>query len=120
LYFMNEVRMISDVNMEPSPIIPTVIPALNRPVDLSGSVNRAVSPIHIQYLKNMRVAASLSIAVIEKDELWGLIACHHNSPKFLDYTFRNTCKIIGKLFSSALETKLEYFDKNFYKTIDQN
>ena len=55
-----------------------------RPLDLSLSMLRSVSPIHIEYLKNMGVGASLSISIIVDGELWGLFACHHYSAAMSD------------------------------------
>jgi len=49
---------------------------------MSLSVLRSVSPLHIEYLKNMGVTASMSILLIKDKKLWGLIACHHQSTKY--------------------------------------
>ncbi len=76
LYLRNRVRLIPDVAGVPVPII-----ASNDapPIDLSDSSLRGVSPVHLEYLTNMGVAASASIALIVHGRLWGLIACHHYS-----------------------------------------
>ncbi|WP_285008457.1 ATP-binding protein [Pedobacter faecalis] len=100
LYKLNYTRIIADVNAEASPIL-TFEP--NKPLDLTHSCLRAVSPVHIQYLKNMGVASSFSISLISNGELWGLIACHSYSPKFIDYKAREGAKLIGQILSSALE-----------------
>jgi chemotaxis family two-component system sensor kinase Cph1 len=101
LYKINLTRIIADVNSENSLI------ATNQgediPLDLTNSVLRAVSPMHIQYLKNMGVASSFSISLISHGELWGLIACHNYSPKFISYKVREASKLIGQIVSSALE-----------------
>lgn len=103
LYKLNLVRIIADVHSTPSGLISS---AENKePLDLTHSVLRAVSPIHIEYLKNMQVGASFSISLISKGELWGLIACHNNTARFIDYNSRVACKFIGQLFSAALEFK---------------
>ncbi|GJM29052.1 MAG: histidine kinase [Cyclobacteriaceae bacterium] len=107
LYKKNLVRFVSNVNVNPSVIYPEVIPDKSTPTDLSLSVLRAVSPIHIEYLKNMGVSATLTISLLDGDNLWGLIACHHNSPKFLNYEFRNACKFLSQVFSLGLNTKRE-------------
>ena len=100
LYKLNMTRIIADVYTESSAIqtFETVVP-----LDLTHSSLRAVSPIHIQYLKNMGVASSFSISLLLNGELWGLIACHNYSPKFIDYKAREGCKLIGNILSSALE-----------------
>ncbi|RZK20221.1 MAG: GAF domain-containing protein, partial [Flavobacterium sp.] len=100
LYKLNMTRIIADVYTESS-----AIATFNNetPLDLTHSTLRAVSPIHIQYLKNMGVASSFSISLLVNDELWGLIACHNYSPKFIDFKAREGCKLIGNILSSALE-----------------
>jgi len=100
LYKLNLIRLIADVNTEDSPIITF---KENQPLDLTNGSLRAVSPIHIQYLKNMGVHSSFSISLISKGELWGLIACHNYTPKFIDYKAREGSKLIGQILSSALE-----------------
>ncbi|WP_316799301.1 ATP-binding protein [Pedobacter frigidisoli] len=100
LYKLNLTRLIADVNTNDSPILTF---QENTPLDLTNSSLRAVSPIHIQYLKNMGVHSSFSISLISNGELWGLIACHNYSPKFIDYKAREGSKLIGEILSSALE-----------------
>ncbi|WP_231459560.1 ATP-binding protein [Pedobacter sp. Leaf132] len=100
LYKLNLTRLIADVNTEDAKIITF---EEDKPLDLTNGVLRAVSPIHIQYLKNMGVHSSFSISLICKGELWGLIACHNYSAKFIDYKAREGSKLIGEILSSALE-----------------
>jgi len=104
LYKLNYTRIIADVNSLSSPILTL---ENDKPLDLTNSVLRAVSPIHIQYLKNMGVASSFSISLLSHGELWGLVACHNYSPKFIDYKAREATKLIGKIVSSALEYREE-------------
>ncbi|KQM76557.1 histidine kinase [Pedobacter sp. Leaf216] len=113
LYKLNLTRLIADVNAEDSAIITF---KENEPLDLTNSGLRAVSPIHIQYLKNMGVHSSFSISLISHGELWGLIACHNYSPKFIDYKAREGSKLIGQILSSALEYREEEEDA---KVIEQ-
>jgi len=101
LYKLNYTRIIADVNTTDAAII--TFQEQGEALDLTHSVLRGVSPIHIQYLKNMGVASSFSISLIAHGELWGLIACHNYSPKFIDYKAREASKMIGKIVSSALE-----------------
>ena len=100
LYKLNLTRLIADVNTEASPILTF---KEDHPLDLTNGALRAVSPIHIQYLKNMGVCSSFSISLITNGELWGLIACHNYSPKFIDFKAREGAKLIGEILSSALE-----------------
>ena len=101
LYKRNLTRLIADVGVTPSKILTAA--DNNQPLDLTNAQLRAVSPMHILYLKNMGVASSFSISLMYKNELWGLIACHNYSPKFIDYKSRESSKLIGQILSSALE-----------------
>lgn len=101
LYKINLVRYIGDVNDNPSPILTSNNDAGDL-LDLTHSVLRAVSPIHIQYLKNMKVASSFSISLIHEGSLWGLIACHNSKPGFIEYRKREAANLIGKVLSSTL------------------
>ncbi|MBD1393588.1 ATP-binding protein [Mucilaginibacter glaciei] len=101
LYKVNLTRLIADVNQEPAGIITDA--GNTAPLDMTNSDLRAVSPVHIQYLKNMGVASSFSISLMYKKELWGLIACHSYTPRFIDFRSRDSAKLIGQILSSALE-----------------
>ena len=101
LYKLNLVRLIADANTIPSAIF-TYKELNDIPLDLTYSSLRAVSPIHIQYLKNMDVASSFSVSLIHKGELWGLVACHNYTPRYIHYKQREAAKLIGQVLSSAL------------------
>jgi len=101
LYKINHTRLISDVQTEPS-AISTFQEISATTLDLTHSVLRAVSPIHIQYLKNMGVASSFSISIMSHGELWGLVACHNYTPRFINYKERESANLIGQVLSSAL------------------
>lgn len=116
LYVRNLVRIIADVGSETSVVTPAITPREHgdqSPLNLSDSVLRAVSPIHIEYLQNMGVQASMSISILNSGELWGLFACHHYAPKFVDYSLRSICKFISTILSGFLETKLVLFDSDY-------
>ncbi|CAN5413538.1 ATP-binding protein [soil metagenome] len=98
IFLKQEVRIISDVNYKPS----IILPANHKPVDLSLSELRGVSPIHIEYLKNMGVGASLTAAIILKGKLWGLLACHNNSPKFINFYHRQTANVLTQICANRL------------------
>lgn len=115
LYMLNPLRLIPDVNYQPVAIISKFqqIAVSNIPIsppphlDLSFSVLRSVSPIHIEYMKNMGVGASMSISLIKNNKLWGLIACHHQTPRFVPYEIRTICEFLGKVMSLELVSKEE-------------
>lgn len=102
LYVRNPFRIISDVNAEPVPIVPQTS-LEGQPLDLSLSTLRAVSPIHIEYLQNMGVEASLSISIVIRGKLWGLFACHHYAPRVLPYSLRTVAELFSQLFSLLLD-----------------
>ena len=66
--------------------------------------------MHIEYLQNMGVAATLCVSLIGNGKLWGLIACHHYSPKYLTYEMRTACEFLGKVMSMQLAAKEENID----------
>ncbi|PST81579.1 histidine kinase [Pedobacter yulinensis] len=106
LYKLNLTRLIADVHSQDAALLANT----EEPLDLTFAQLRAVSPIHIQYLKNMGVASSFSISLIAHDQLWGLVACHNYSPKYIDYKAREGAKLLGQILSSALEYRQEEED----------
>lgn len=104
LYKRSLLRIISDVDSEGWSIHPQVSPT-GEPLDLSLSSTRAVSPIHLQYLKNMGVNASMSVSILKRGELWGLFACHNLSPRVLPYSIRTATELFGQIFSFVLDQK---------------
>ncbi len=107
LYVQNRLRLIPDANYQPSPVLPALHPQTQQPLDLSFSFLRSVSPIHIEYLKNMGVTASMSVSIIKDGELWGLIACHHATPKYLSYETRSICELIGQVLALQIGAKAD-------------
>jgi chemotaxis family two-component system sensor kinase Cph1 len=100
LYLKNWLRLIFDADQTPARIVPALRPDTGAPLDLSFSVLRSVSPIHIEYMKNMGVRASMSISLIVRDQLWGLISCvQHTGPRRVSYRMRSACEFMGRLAS---------------------
>lgn len=105
LYVRNPFRIIADVNAAPVPIVPQR-DETGAPLDLSISVLRSVSPIHIEYLKNMGVAASMSISIIVEGRLWGLFACHHyGGARCPGFERRSIAELFGQMFALKLESR---------------
>ncbi|MGY2065248.1 SpoIIE family protein phosphatase [Blastococcus sp. SYSU DS0619] len=103
LYEKNWIRLISDVDYAPVPLQPVDHPVSGRPPDLTYSALRSVSPIHVEYLHNMGVRASMSISLLRGDKLWGLIACHHYSgPHAPPYATRAAAEFLGSTLSVRL------------------
>ena len=83
LYLKSWLRLITQVDYDPAPLTPALNPRTGKPLDMSHAILRDVSPIHREYLRNMGIDASMSISIIVGGKLWGLIACHNNSPRRL-------------------------------------
>ena len=107
LYLNNWIRLIPNARYTPEPIVPADDPRDGAPLDLSHSLIRSVSPMHLQYLANMGVAASLSLSIIMGGRLWGLIACHHRTPRFVSHRLRMACELFAQMASAKLETKVD-------------
>lgn len=105
LYHKNRLRMIASSDYLPVPVEPTVNPIDGAPLDLTFSVLRSVSPVHLQYMRNMSTAASMSISLMRGDHLWGLISCHGASPSKVPYHIRSACDFIGQMLSLQLVSK---------------
>lgn len=113
VFLQNWIRMIPDVDYTPSPLYPGVNPLNGAPLDLGNSTLRSVSPLHIEYLRNMGVKATLTISLVHEGRLWGLIACHHASPRRIDTDSRLGAKMIGQLVSSQIQLKESLDDLHY-------
>ena len=103
LYRENWLRLIPDVGYHPAPLVPPTNPLTGRPLDLSHATLRSVSPVHVEYLRNMEVSASMSISLLDRGDLWGLIACHHYSgPHRPPYEVRAAAEFLGQTLSLRL------------------
>lgn len=111
LYTLNWLRLIPDANYQPATLIPALVD--NSPTDLSLSVLRSVSPLHIEYMKNMGVGASMSISLVQDQKLWGLIACHHSTPRYVPYSIRTICEFVAQVMSVELATKQDHEDLDY-------
>jgi light-regulated signal transduction histidine kinase (bacteriophytochrome) len=101
LYRRNRLRIIPDANYTPVPI-QSRDPA---PLDLSDSVLRSVSPVHLEYMRNMGTLASMSISILRDGRLWGLISCHNKEPQRVSLQVRNACDFLTQIFSLQLEAR---------------
>lgn len=105
LYVRNKVRVIADVHYEPAPVRSASSDL--RQIDMSDSTLRSVSPVHLQYLKNMGVAASASMSIVNDNMLWGLIACHHHEPRALSLTTRLACQTVASALARQVKARDE-------------
>lgn len=102
LYTKNLVRLVSDVSAKPVPIMPALNPQTGAPLDMSFATLRAFSPVHLEYLRNMGVGASLSVSILQDGRLWGLIACHHGEARAVLQPVREMLGFIGRMVSMKI------------------
>jgi light-regulated signal transduction histidine kinase (bacteriophytochrome) len=108
LYVRNLVRVIPDAGYQPQPLRPP----MSQPLDLSDCALRSVSPVHLEYLRNMGVAASASISIVVDGRLWGLVACHHDVPRELSFAARSSSRALAVAFAQQVKAREE---ADFYR-----
>lgn len=113
MFLSNLIRLIPDTKGEPVDIFPVLNPITERPIDLINSTLRSPFLCHIEYLHNMGVGASLTISLIKEGRLWGLIACHHQTPKFVSYELRKACEFLGRMIFDEIYNREETEDYDY-------
>ena len=111
LYLLNTLRLKADVNAPVARLEPAVNSLTGTALDMTYCVLRAMSPVHIEYLRNMGVTSSMSISIVKDDKLWGLIACHHSEAKIVAQPIRITCEVLSRVFSSHIAMAEEEGDR---------
>ena len=122
LYERTRVRVLVDVNYEPVPLQPRLSPLTGRDLDMSLCFLRSMSPIHLQYLKNMGVGATLVVSLVVGGKLWGLVACHHYEPRFMHFELRAVCELLAEAVAtriSALESFAQSQSEIFVQRLEQ-
>jgi light-regulated signal transduction histidine kinase (bacteriophytochrome)/CheY-like chemotaxis protein len=109
LYLRNPFRIVADASASTVALLPAAGAGVE-PLDQSLAFTRAVSPVHIEYLRNMGVAASLSISIIVDGALWGIAACHHRTPRLPSFAVRTATELFGQMYSMKLERRLHRLD----------
>lgn len=117
LYLAKTIRIIADVGAAPVPMLPPFGPG-HRPIDLTYSNLRSVSPVHIEYLRNMGVGASLSISIVVDGALWGLIACHHYTPKTPSAKARAAIELIGQFVGLLVSNRVRIAERQAVAVAD--
>ena len=102
LYERNRVRVLVDVGYTPVPLRPARSPITGQDLDMSMCFLRSMSPIHIQYLQNMGVGATLVVSLMVGGKLWGLIACHHYVPRFAHFEVRAVCELLAEAIGTRI------------------
>jgi PAS domain S-box-containing protein len=102
LYLRNRLRVLVDVHSEAAPLVPRLVPGSGEELDMSMCHLRSMSPLHLQYLKNMGVTATLVVSLVREGRLWGLIACHHYRPRNLRFAVRAACDLLAEVVSTRI------------------
>ena len=113
LFTSNWIRLIPNTSDESVGLYPYQHPQTKQPVDLTASILRSASLCHIKYLHNMKVGASLTISLMKDGKLWGLIACHHQTPKYVSYELRKACEFLGRVIFSEISAREETEDYDY-------
>lgn len=102
LYERNRLRVVADAGYVPVPLEPRLNPLTGAELDMSHSMLRSVSPMHVQYLKNMGVGASLVCSIMVGGRLWGLVACHHEAPRRPPLAVRSACDLLAEALGTRI------------------
>ncbi len=111
-------RTIVNTHAPAAEIWPAQNPLTGRPLDLAQAVLRGVSPCHLDYLNNMGVGATMTIPLVKDGKLWGLIACHHCTPRHFTYNARAACELLGQAISAELAAKDNSEDYDYQLAIN--
>lgn len=110
LYRVNHIRLIPDANYDAVPLVPAQGAPDPGRLDLSFASLRSVSPVHLEYMRNMRTIASMSVSLVVGGRLWGLISCHDHEARFLSFQSRVACEHLGRLLSLQIESQEDNAD----------
>lgn len=113
LYALSRIRLIRDANYTPAPLVPPANPLTGKPNDLSFAVLRSVSPVHLQYMRNMNTLASMSVSLMVKGKLWGLISCHNEGPTAVPFEKRTACEQLGQILALCIESREDAAELQF-------
>jgi light-regulated signal transduction histidine kinase (bacteriophytochrome) len=110
LYIKNKFRIIEDVEKEDVYVTPLINPLTSSYLNMSMCYLRSVSPIHMEYLRNMGVKSSMSLSIVINNKLWGLIACHHTQAKKIPLELFKTYYLLSNIFSERIQQKEFFID----------
>jgi len=102
LFSLNRLRLIPDVAYAPVPVLPHVQTGGSTRLDMTYCMLRNVAPVHLEYLGNMDVHASLTVSIMCGDRLWGMVTCHNKTPAMVSLQARQHCKVLGEVASYAV------------------
>ena len=104
LYVLNQFRLIADANYTPVPLRIEDRSLAPSEIDLSQAQLRSVSPVHLEYMRNMGTLASMSVSVVIEGRLWGLVSCHDHGPRFIGVSTRLACEHLGQLLALQIQS----------------
>jgi light-regulated signal transduction histidine kinase (bacteriophytochrome) len=113
LYVLNRIRLIQDANYTPAQLVPAENPLTGKANDLSFAALRSVSPVHLQYMRNMGTMASMSVSLIVKGKLWGLISCHDEQPRHAGFHQRAVCEQLGQILALHIKNRADADELQF-------
>jgi len=113
LYTLQRIRLIQDADYVPAPLLPALNPVTGAANDLSFAALRSVSPVHLQYMRNMGTLASMSVSLIVKGKLWGLISCHNAEPAPMEFEKRTACEQLGQVLALCIESREDASELTF-------
>jgi light-regulated signal transduction histidine kinase (bacteriophytochrome) len=107
LYVKQRVRLVANAQAKAARLVPALNPVTGRPTDLTYAALRSFSPIHLEYMRNMGTHASMSVSLVVRGQLWGLISCHHHDPRLVPFEVRVAIEHLGQIVSLQIEAKEE-------------
>ncbi|MCC2632402.1 MAG: histidine kinase [Ramlibacter sp.] len=110
LYRINHIRVIPDANYDPVPLVPAEDAMDAGALDLGFAALRSVSPVHLEYMRNMGTLASMSVSIVARGRLWGLVSCHNHEAKHLPFQTRVACEHLGRLLSMQIQAQEDNAD----------
>jgi two-component system, chemotaxis family, sensor kinase Cph1 len=113
MFLANQIRVIPDTRAQAVEMIPAQQPLTDRPTDLTLANLRSAVPCHSEYLQNMGVGASLTISLLRDGHLWGMIACHHQTPRLVSYELRKACELLGQVIFAEISTIENIVDSSY-------
>ncbi len=97
------IRPLPDASAEMAEMVPLVNPDTGRPLEMTHCALRGASVMYTEYLRNMGVAASLTMSILRDGELWGLIAGHHYTQTTFPYPVRAAAELLAQVVSLQLK-----------------
>jgi chemotaxis family two-component system sensor kinase Cph1 len=110
LYCINHIRLIPDANYTPVPLLAAAGQPDPTALDLGFAALRSVSPVHLEYMRNMGTPASMSVSIVVRGRLWGLISCHDHHARHLPFQTRLACEHLGRLLSLRIQAQEDSVD----------